>query len=196
MRTVLISTITLLLGVLIGIAARRHLDRPAEAQTIASLSPAAPPAPPSLSLPPAPPFSQHDFKNWDPFSDLRAMQKDMDRMFNDSIARFRSQDLFKGIPDAPGYSLSLDVRDLTDRFEVHAALPDAKASDISVKLTDDHTLEVNVSNKTSKDDQGSSSTSWGQYAQTIRLPAPVQVDKMKVERHAHDLRIILPKASA
>ena len=30
----------------------------------------------------------------------------------------------------------------------------------------------------------------------IRLPGPVQVDKMKVERHAHDLRIILPKASA
>jgi HSP20 family molecular chaperone IbpA len=154
-------------------------------------TPAAPVAAPNPTLPNA--------NELDPFTEMRRMQEQMDQMMNQSIQRFRNDPKFNGFVDPPGYSLSLDLREFKDRFEVHAALPDAKTSDINVKLEDDHTLSVEVSNKAAaKSQQGATSATsqeWGQYKQTIQLPAAVQASKMKVDHENHELIIILPKAA-
>jgi HSP20 family molecular chaperone IbpA len=90
------------------------------------------------------------------------------------------------VTTAPGYSLSLDLHEFSDHFEVHATLPDAKTSDIHVKLNDDQTLRVEVGNQTAGE--------WENYTQTIQLPSAVQADKMKIDHTENELVIVLPKA--
>ena len=91
----------------------------------------------------------------------------------------------------PGYSLSLNVQDLKDRYEVRAFLPNAKDSDVNVSLQNSQTLKVEVSNQNTetsgKKDANTSVTEWGQYEQTIQLPAPVKTDQMKIEHQGHEL---------
>jgi HSP20 family protein len=191
MRTILISSTSFVIGMFAGIAASHDLGRrvePVSTKSAIASSPA------SVVAAPIPlPYPN----NWDQLPDLRKIQDNIDRMFNDPLARFGGGNSLGGFTAKPSYSLALNVRDLKDHFEVNAPLPDAKASDVDVRLKDDHTLEVEVSHKVvSENGKGSTEKSWGQYAQTTQLPAPVQVDKMKVERKDHDLHIILPKTNA
>ena len=76
------------------------------------------------------------------------------------------------------------MRDLKDRYEIHAWLPDANAPDVHVNLANDQTLKVEVnSKKTEKSDKAnvaSSVTELGQYEEVIQLPTPVKADQMKI----------------
>jgi HSP20 family molecular chaperone IbpA len=190
MKTLFISLATLALGLLVGLYIAKHVSWHAEFSESSANVPASPATAPDPALPNA--------NASDPFTEMRRMQEQMDQMMNQSIQQFRNDPKFNGFVDPPGYSLSLDLREFKDRFEVHAALPDAKASDINVKLEDDHTLSVEVSHKTAANrQQGSGSTAtqeWGQYKQTIQLPSAVQTSQMKVDQKDHELVIILPKA--
>ena len=126
------------------------------------------------------------------------MQLQMDQMFNRMSAQFRTEPRLDFFKENPGYSLSLNVQDLKDRYEVRAFLPNAKDSDVNVSLQNSQTLKVEVSNKNTetsgKKDANTSVTEWGQYEQTIQLPAPVKTDQMKIEHQGHELIITLPKA--
>ncbi|HZP60428.1 MAG TPA: Hsp20/alpha crystallin family protein [Opitutaceae bacterium] len=192
MKTFVISLVTLVIGLSAGIAFMVYRDQSAEADHSAPSSSPPHPAPAFSGGPPA-------TTQWNPFTEMRRMQQEMDRAFNDSVAQLRQQPPFNAFPDAPGYSLSLDVREFKDRFEVRAALPDAKASDVNVKLDNDRTLTVEVSNRHSSSGQSGSNSAtseeWGQYSQTIELPAAVQAAKMKTEHRGHELVIVLPKVA-
>jgi HSP20 family molecular chaperone IbpA len=136
---------------------------------------------------------------WNPFQEIRDMQRHMDQMFDQMTTNFHLAPGMGAFSDSPGYSLSLNLRDLKDHYEVRAYLPDAKASDVKVSLLDKQTLKVEVSN-TSKPSvaqggHGSTVTEWGQYAQIIRLPAPVRSEQMAVDQPHHELIVTLPKAN-
>jgi HSP20 family protein len=134
---------------------------------------------------------------WNPFKEMREMQAEMDRVFQRSFERLRANPHLGAFKEDAGYSLELDVRDLKDRFEVRALLPDAKASDAKVNLDNNQTLKVEVTHKeTEKSKKGAEPTvtEWGRYEQTIQLPASVKADRMKVEHKDHELLITLPKA--
>ena len=139
----------------------------------------------------------HGQGGWNPIDEINDMQAQMDRMFNQMSEQFRTEPQLSGIVENPSYSVSLNVRELKDRFEVTAFLPDAKASDVTVKLENNQTLKVNVSNRQSEtSNQKNLTTSvaeWGQYEQVIQLPAPVKANQMKIERKDHELLITLPK---
>jgi HSP20 family molecular chaperone IbpA len=113
-------------------------------------------------------------------------------------AQFRTEPRLNFFKENPGYSFSLNVQDLKDRFEVRAFLPNAKASDVNVSLQNNQTLKVEVSNKntetSNQTNNVASVTEWGQYEQTIQLPAPVKADQLKIDRQGHELLITLPKA--
>ena len=103
-------------------------------------------------------------------------------------------DIFK---DDAGYSLSLDVRELKDRYEVRAFLPDAKASDTKVNL-EGNRLEVEVTHRQTEKQQNTNNvattTEWGRYTQMVQLAGNLKRDQMKVERKEHELLITIPKA--
>jgi HSP20 family molecular chaperone IbpA len=134
----------------------------------------------------------------DPFQDIRNMQLQMDRMFGQMSDQFRAEPQFSGPALNPGYSLSLNTREFKDHYEVTAYLPDARAADVNVKLANDRTLRVDVSNHENQSvnhtNLVTSVADWGQYEEVIQLPSPVKAAHMKIERKDHELYITLPKA--
>ena len=127
------------------------------------------------------------------------MQAQMDQMFQRSIRDFNmnpQMDIFKG---ETGYASSLDVRDLKNRYEITALLPDANVSDAQVKLNGNE-LTVQVSGQQSQKEQTGneslSTQSWGGYDQTVQLAGDLKAGDMKVTREPHELLITIPKANS
>ncbi len=191
-RTSVVAIITLVIGLVVGGVATKYLF---ESSTAVAGMKSSPKAQASASTHETKPTGS---AQWNPFQALRDMQLHLDQMFNNMSAQFHKEPKLSVFPDNPGYSLSLNVQDLKDHYEVHAFLPNAKASDIDVSMLNKQTLKVEVDNKsteTSTEKNGKVNvTEWGQYAQTIQLPTPVKAEQMKVEHQGQELLITLPKA--
>jgi HSP20 family molecular chaperone IbpA len=189
--TVVIGLVTLGIGLVLGAAA-------AETGSMPNLTRQAHPTNPISSTAPSDPKGG-GLPGWNPFQEMRDMQAQIDQSFDKMVDRFRTEPQFTGFQDYPGYSLSLDVRDLKDRYEVQAELPDAKASDVHVSLKNGQTLNVEVSRKEAKtSDRKNAATSLfelGQYDQMVELPTPVKADQMKIQREGHELIITIPKSA-
>ena len=134
----------------------------------------------------------------DPFRHMQQMQEEIDQVIRRATERFQlgpGASLFR--PDA-GYSSSFDLRDRTDHFELRAYLPDAEASDVSVKIDDDRVLHVTVGHKKEhlkkENESEAKVTQLGRYEQVITLPEPVKGSDMKVDRNGHEVVITIPKA--
>ena len=134
----------------------------------------------------------------DPFRHMQQMQEEIDQVIRRATERFQlgpGTSLFR--PDA-GYSSSFDLRDRKDHFELRAYMPDAEASDVSVKIDDDRVLHVTVGHQKEqlkKENQSEAKvTELGRYEQVITLPEPVKGSDMKVDRNGHEVVITIPKA--
>jgi HSP20 family molecular chaperone IbpA len=139
-------------------------------------------------------------KNWNPFTELERMQKQIDRAIRDATEDFAfapGTNMFK--PDV-GYSSSFDLRDRKDHYELHAYLPDVNPSDVNVKIDNDQTLRVSVKQQkqeTKNTKNGSASiTQLGEYEQVVTLPEPVRSQDMKINRNGHEIVITIPKANS
>ena len=197
-KPVVVGVVALILGVLIGVAAEKFAGRspvPALGDHAVNVASGSPNLATTNQLMPDP-LIPDPFDNWDPFREMRSMQAEMDEMFRRSIARFHmnpQMDIFK---DDAGYSLSLDVREFKDRYEVRAFLPDAKAADTKVKL-EGNRLEVEVTHKQTEKQQSTNSvastTELGHYTQMVELAGKLKSEQLKVERKEHELLITVPK---
>jgi HSP20 family molecular chaperone IbpA len=185
------GVIALLIGVGIGVAAT-DLESGTSGVTITK----APHDTASRLSAPTQPNNAVTSQTWDPLQDIRDMQMQMDSLYNRMSTEFLNEPQLGGMWQSPAYSLSLNVRDLKDRFVVRAFLPEANASDVKVAL-DKQTLKLQSSEQqTHKSVEKNAATSvaqWGEYEQVIRLPAPVKENQMKIERKNHELIITLPK---
>lgn len=197
-KPMVVGLVTLILGVLIGVAAEKYVGRSSitvRKAHVADASKSSNVKTPHRLLPD--PFDDDAFDSWDPFREMRSLQAEMDEMFRRSIARFRMNPQMGIFKDDAGYSLSLDVRELKDRYEVRAFLPDAKAADANVKL-EGNRLEVEVTHRQTEKQQGKNEpdtvTEWGRYTQTVELAGNLKSNQMKVERKNHELLITIPKA--
>ena len=134
---------------------------------------------------------------WDPVRQMSQMQAQIDQIFQRSFAQFRTNAGTTALVATPGYSLSMDVRDLKDKYQVRAFLPDTKASDVKVNLKGDE-LKVDVANKTTENATAKNGetamTEWGNYEEVVPLSGPLKNDQMKIERMPHELIISVPKA--
>ena len=186
-KIVITAIIALAVGVAVGVGAAEHETGPAKNGN----TPGNPGS--SATLANANAAGQVS----DPFQQIRDMQMQMDKMFSQMSAEFRLEPQFQNVVENPAYSLSLNVEDLKDRFVVRAFLPDTKLSDANVKLNN-RTLTVDVSNQqtetSGKQGPVTNVAEWGQYEQTIQLPAPVKAGQMKITRQDHELVITVPKA--
>jgi len=196
-KPAVISLVMLFVGLLIGVGAEKYVVRGAlstaggQAAARRSLGADTAQAPTPDTL-----FPGAD-DAWDPFREMRDLQAEMDQMFQRSISRFQLSPLMDPFKNDTGYSLSLDVRELKDRYEVRAYLPDAKATDANVKL-DGNRLQVEVTNRPTASQQDTNSVvqteEWGHYTQVVELAGKLNGNQMKVEHKNHELLITIPKA--
>jgi HSP20 family molecular chaperone IbpA len=179
-----------------GVAAERYSVRSAEGTTSLSVATRSLRDPASQLPAPDTLFPGTD-DSWDPFREMRDLQAEMDRMFQRSISRFNSSPMMDPFKNDTGYSQSLDVRELKDRFEVRAYLPDAQATDTNVKL-DGNRLQVEVTHRQANRLQDTNSvvneSALERYTQVADLPGRLNGSQMKVEQKDHELLITIPKA--
>lgn len=196
-RPMVLGLVMLLVGLLVGVAAEKYSVRgnggttPGQLAEARSLPGAAPQLPaPDILFPGA-------ADAWDPFREMRDLQAEMDRMLQRSIARFNSSPSMDPFKNDTGYSLSLDVRELKDRYEVRAYLPDAKATDANVKL-EGNRLQVEVTHRHANSLQDTnaavSTSALEHYSQVVELPGRLDGGRMKVEQSDHAVLITVPKA--
>jgi HSP20 family molecular chaperone IbpA len=135
---------------------------------------------------------------WDPFRQMERMQEEIDRAIRNATEQFQLGPGATAFRPEAGYSSSFDLRDRKDRFELRAYLPGVKASDVNVKIDNDRTLHVSVTQRKQETKKTSgvnaTVTELGQYEQVVTLPQPVKSSDMKIERNGHELVITVPKA--
>ena len=187
----------LLVGLSLGLVGEKYLARGAVPTATNQVADGWSPGGGTLPLPAPDTLFPGADAPWDPFREMRDLQAEMDKMLHQSLSRFQSSPSMDPFKNDSGYSPSLDVRELKDRYEVRADLPDAKATDANVKL-EGNRLEVTVTNHPSTGPQNSHSPveteAWGQYTQAVELAGKLNAGQMKVDHQNHELRITIPKA--
>src|SRR5260370_42346101 len=178
-KTTMVGIVTLIVGVALGLGVGVWSVKSSQASNV-------PAAQNSLSATgkDEPSFVTSDS---DPFRQMERMQEEIDRAIRNATEQFQFGPGATAFRPEAGYSSSFDLLDRKDRFELRAYLPDVKASDVNVKIDNDRTLRVSVSQRkqeTKKTSGGSVTfTELGQDEQVVASPEPVKSSDMTTDRH-------------
>jgi HSP20 family molecular chaperone IbpA len=140
-------------------------------------------------------FPMLDSWDRDVLGEMRRMQREMDRIFDEAFSEFRAEPQFREFFDQPRFGSSVDVQEEGDMYVVRAYLPDRDMNNVNVSI-EEQTLRLVANAEASDQNQDEGMVSWrkSQYSQLLTLPGPVQADKMTVERRENMLVIKVPKA--
>ncbi len=138
-----------------------------------------------------------DMNSWNPFEEMQSMRDRMDRMFQNSLGRFRSSPHFKGLMQDDLSSPDLDIKEDKEKYILSLDLPGMDKSNINVSLND-RVLTIsgirNVEHKENKTDQIFRQERFqGQFKRLFTLSDPVEESKMNVEYKNGVLTITVPK---
>ncbi|MEN3037977.1 MAG: Hsp20/alpha crystallin family protein [Candidatus Kryptonium sp.] len=121
-----------------------------------------------------------------PFKEIEMFEREMNRFFND---------FFKDIHSRNGYPL-VDLIDADEELIIYAEVPGVSKEDVKVKIHND-VLTISGTRKEpvmpEKANCIVSEREFGEFMRSIRLPYPVDVNKVSAEYKDGILKITLPK---
>ena len=131
---------------------------------------------------------------WDPFRDLMSIQNEMNRLF----------DRFLGRPvatasgtDRQTWMPVVDMYETSDNLVVNFELPGVREKDISLSTTGDLLTvkgERELNHQSDRDDNyHHMERVYGKFERSIRLPMPVQTDRVSATYRDGVLEVRLPK---
>jgi len=126
-----------------------------------------------------------------PFSRLH---RQIDRLFEDFTPQLFAPDRAEA---DTAFAPSLDISETDDALEITADLPGLEEKDISLSLRDDLLIlsgERSVSEETRKKNLYRAERAYGAFSRTIRLPYPVDEDKVEAKFKNGVLTVQLPKS--
>lgn len=127
---------------------------------------------------------------WNPVREMAAMQNIMDRLMDDTLRSVR--------PDLEGIALALDVHEDGNNYVVTTSLPGVDADNIKINLND-NVLTIDAEIPEKKIEREGVKTlmqerTYGKFSRTIRLPQPVNAEKVEAQYQDGVLTLTLPKA--
>lgn len=127
---------------------------------------------------------------WDPFAELRDLQREMDRLFESFFGRARAE-----VAEAE-WSPAVDVYETKDHLVVKAELPGVKPEEVEVSIVGD-TLTLKGERKQEKEvsEEGyyHRELAYGAFHRSLTLPQTVDPGKVKATFKNGVLEILLPK---
>ena len=130
----------------------------------------------------------------DPFRDIITLRERMDRMFEDSLSRFRMPE------DATMptfWSPSVDIYETDENIVLKAELPGVDKKDVSVEVKDS-TLILKGERKREKEVKEENyhrvERSFGTFMRSFSLPVSVKQDQVKAKFKDGVLEVTLPKS--
>lgn len=114
-------------------------------------------------------------QRWDPFTDLRRMQQDMDRLWRGFVPSGEH-------PEIESWAIPLDVTQEGDNIVVQASLPGVKPDDVQVSI-EDNVLTIKGQTTEEKERQVGDylmrERRSGSFHRSLRLPDTVDTEKAK-----------------
>lgn len=136
---------------------------------------------------------QDDF--WDPFEEMRRMQGQMDRMFQNS---FQSRGQSKGgmFSSNMSFDYDFDMQETEDGYIITFDMTGLDQDKVDIDINQ-HSITVKGehSRKDTEENPNSyfSSSSYGSFMKTIPLPVDADTSKLQTEKEGDNLVIRLPK---
>jgi len=134
-------------------------------------------------------MNEKNIQVWEPFRDLVTVRDDVDRLFDAFFGRtYDDMENF--------WRPAIDIEENNGNLMVRAEIPGMKKEEIKVSVKDD---VLTISGERSRENETKDKTvhrierSYGQFRRMIRLPAQVDVDKVKATYKDGVLNVILPK---
>lgn len=131
---------------------------------------------------------------WDPFRDIITLRERMDRMFEDSLSRFRMPEEAT-MPTF--WSPSVDIYETDENIVLKAELPGVDKKEVSVEVKD-NTLVLKGERKREKEVKEENyhrvERSFGTFMRSFSLPVSVKQDQVKAKFKDGVLEVTLPKA--
>ena len=130
---------------------------------------------------------------WDPFRDLLSIQDRMNRLFEQTLSRSRSEE---GIA-ASTWTPAVDIYETPETIVLKAELPGLSREDIEIQIRD-NALTLKGERRFAKDVQQENylriERAYGAFQRSFTLPATIQQDKIRAVFRDGVLELTLPKA--
>ena len=131
---------------------------------------------------------------WNPLREMAAMQSAMDRLFDETWRPY-----FDNRENGLN-SLALDVHENDQAYTVTTEMPGVSAEHIQVKLDGDFLLIDGEIPEQTVEEEGTRTLMrerrYGRFSRRIRLPLPVDSDKVEASYENGVLKLTLPKSEA
>lgn len=129
-----------------------------------------------------------------PWTGLTSLRREMDRVFDRFFEPFPEEMRSLG-----EWAPRMDVSETKDAVVVKAEVPGIEPREIEVSLHGD-TLTMKGEKKMEKEDKGERfhrvERTWGSFVRTVRLPMPVDGEKVQATFKNGLLTVTLPKTAA
>ena len=131
---------------------------------------------------------------WDPFGDLRGMQRELDQLFSHAGGAFirRTSDVHGG-----AWVPSVDVLRRDEDMVIRAELPGVSPEEIDVEVTGDTlTLKGERAEEKESEEEGYviRERTWGSFERTLSIPEGVDPASVTADCRDGILEIVVPNA--
>jgi HSP20 family protein len=128
---------------------------------------------------------------WEPFRGLNTLQEQVNRLFEDSLARSRS-----GQAELASWAPAVDIFETENELVVKADLPDVQEKDIDVRV-ENNTLTIRgerkFSNEVHEDNYLRVERAYGSFTRSFSLPNTVNTEAIRAEYRNGVLSVRMPK---
>jgi HSP20 family protein len=129
---------------------------------------------------------------WDPFRDLISIQDRMNKLFEQTLSRSRTEE---GVAPA-AWTPAVDIYETAETIMMKAELPGLTREDIEIQVQD-NTLVLRGERRFAKDVQQENylriERAYGSFHRTFTLPASIQQDGIRAVFRDGVLELLLPK---
>lgn len=131
---------------------------------------------------------------FDPFEDMNRLQKEMNRLFDDS---YRAPNRSPEGVSSRAWQPPVDVKEDANEITLHVDLPGIKQDDIDIELTGD-TLTIKGERKLEDKEQTKNFVRvervYGTFQRSFSLSAPIKSDQVSASFHDGVLTVRVPKS--
>lgn len=132
------------------------------------------------------------FSSWDPFDNLMDIQREVNRLFDESkTSKGRKNELAR-----VDWSPVVDIHEDKEAFHISADLPGLTQKDIDVKVEDDVLTikgERKFENETNKDNYHRVERFYGSFQRSFSLPKGIDASKINASYKNGELKLSVPK---
>jgi len=130
---------------------------------------------------------------WDPFRELLSLQERMNRLFDQTFSRSRSQ---AGEFDGGTWSPAVDLYESQENLILKAELPGVEQSEIELRVDSNRISlrgERRLKEAVNQEHFHRMERAFGPFSRSFTLPTPVDAENVKAEFKNGILMVVLPK---